>query len=128
MPDCLDAPSQGEFSAIQLAVGIIQHDIANQSKISDKLAEAVEKIQAMNANLIKMIALHELKHENTEDDIKELGKRLDAQLVTHTTTTSTSMTTEQLNKWKYMIIGGAFVIGWAIAHLKWSVLLTLFGP
>ena len=129
-PDC-----QEDFADVRLAVGIIQHDLAQQSKITDKLAEAVEKIEAMNANLIKMIALHELKHENTEDDIKELERRFDTQSKTQTTTTTTTTgtdedakrTLEQLNKWKYMIIGAALVLGWILAHLKWSVLVQLFG-
>jgi hypothetical protein len=130
LPSC-----QEDFTSIKLAVGIIEHDLVNQTKITDKLAEAVEKIEAMNANLVKMIALHELKHENNEDDIKELERRLDAQMTTRITTTTTTTDTEekakktleQLNKWKYMIIGGALVIGWILAHLKWTVVMQLFG-
>lgn len=125
-----------DFTQLQLAVGIIQHDMINQTKITDKLAEAVEKIEEVNVKLAKIIALHELKHENAEDDIKELEGRIEAQSLIKTTTTTTMMTSteqdakktlDQLNKWKYMIIGGALVVGWILAHLKWSVILQLFG-
>jgi hypothetical protein len=133
MPDLQD--DLQDFNSLQLAVGIIKHELVTQTKITDKLAEAVEKIEAMNANLVKMIALHELKHENAEDDIKELNHRIEAQTSTKTTTTTTTSSTEQdakktldqLNKWKYMIIGGALVIGWILAHLKWTVVMQLFG-
>jgi hypothetical protein len=127
--------AQDDFAEVRLAVGIIKHDLANQVKISDKLAEAVEKIEAMNSNLVKMIALHELKHENAEDDIKELQRRIDTTSHTQTVTTTTTGNTdeeakkllENLKKWKYMIIGGAVVIGWILAHLKWTVVMQLFG-
>jgi chromosome segregation ATPase len=131
----ISSECQEDFTDLRLAVGIIQHDLVSQSKITDKLAEAVEKIEEMNANLVKMIALHELKHENATDDLKELEHRFDnfrQGSVTTTTTTSTvedeaRQTLEQLNKWKYMIIGGALVVGALLSHVKWSVLLSIFG-
>lgn len=129
-PEC-----QEDFADVRLALGIVQHDLTTQSKITDKLAEAIEKIEEVNVNLLKMIAVHEEKHENTAEDIRELEHRLDYSSKTQTTTTTTTTGTEdeakktldQLNKWKYMIIGGALVIGWILAHIKWPVLLTLFG-
>lgn len=126
---------QEELSEMRLAVALLKQDAIHQVKITDKLAEAVEKIEEMNANLVKMLALHELKHQNTEDDIKELGRRIEHQPHSSTITTTTTTgdeeeakkTLEQLKKWKYMIIGAALVIGWMLAHMKWSVLVSLFG-
>lgn len=128
LPECQEGVAE-----IRLAVGIIEHDLQAQTKITDKLAEAVEKIEEMSANLVKMIAVHEEKHEHTAEDIRELERRIDSQHTITTTTTTTGTeeeakkTLEQLKKWKYMIIGGALVIGWIVAHVKWSVLVALFG-
>lgn len=128
LPEC-----QPSFTDMRITVGRLEYDVAMNVKVIDKISEAVEKIEEMNANLVKMIAVHDLKHENAEEDIKELSQRLDS--IRSTTTTTTISTTEeeskktldQLKKWKYMIIGGALVIGWIVAHIKWSILVTLFG-
>ena len=128
MPEC-----QQGIADIRVTVGVLEHDIIQQTKITDKLAEAIEKIEQVNINLLKMIAVHEEKHENTTEDIRELERRFEGQK-TVTTTTTTSGTEEaankklkQLEKWIWMIAGGAIVIGWMLAHLKWTVLINLFG-
>lgn len=133
LPEC-----QVGFTDIRIAVGLIEKDIITQTKITDKLTEAIEKIEELNANIFKMLAVHDLKHENASEDIKELDHRLE-EFIGHdgkhcTTTTTTTVTDEQtkktldqLNKWKWMLIGGALVLGWILAHLKWDVLAKLFG-
>lgn len=131
------AENKGEttLTDVRLSVGLLERDVIMNAKVIDKLSEAVEKIEEMNANLVKIIAVHELKHENTTDDIRELNQRIiDATRLTTTTTTTISATEadakstlDELKKWKYMIIGGTFVLGWLLAHIKWSVLATIFG-
>ena len=53
------------------------------SQVSTKVADSIEKLQEVNANLVKMITIHEQKHDQhdkTEDslknDIKELHTRI----------------------------------------------------
>ena len=79
LPECTAG-----FTDVRIAVASIEKDIIQHAKVSDKLAEAVEKIQEMNANLCKMIALHELKHDSAEkahddieDELKTLALRMD---------------------------------------------------
>ena len=68
---------------VKLQVGLLNKDIQHTNLLCDKLSESIEKIQEMNMNLIKMIALHDNKHEqhekvedNLKDDYKELHSRI----------------------------------------------------
>lgn len=128
LPEC-----QPGIADIRVAVGVLEHDVTAQTKITDKLAEAIEKIEQVNVSLLKMLAVHEEKHENAEKDIAELERRMETlHTVTTTTTTSGSEAESnkklrQLEKWVWMLIGGAVVIGWALAHFKWSAIVSLFG-
>jgi hypothetical protein len=129
----------------------------------------------MNANLYRMISLHDLKHDGYEkfqvevdDDFKEIGTRINTEVhdaeekldtakrellarieglraelltnITLTTKTTTQTTSsgpgpladaskllKDLEKWKYLLMGAIFMLGWMLAHIKWSVLLSLFG-
>ena len=68
---------------VKLQVGLLNKDIQHTNLLCDKLSESIEKIQEMNMNLVKMIALHDNKHEqhekvedNLKDDYKELHSRI----------------------------------------------------
>lgn len=138
-----DKETIGDFHDMRLAVGLIEHDMVSQGKVVDKLAEAVEKIEEMNANLFRMISLHEMKlegqarnQESTDDDIKELGVRIDKihNSITrfHPEHKAQSMSEvgralKEMEKWKYLLIGAVFAFGWLLAHVNWTVFLTLFG-
>jgi chromosome segregation ATPase len=74
-----------EFNDIKLQVGLLNRDIQHTNLLCDKLSESIEKIQEMNMNLIKMIALHENKHEQhekAEDDLKQDYKELHSRITT----------------------------------------------
>ena len=74
-----------EFNDIKLQVGLLNRDIEHTNLLCDKLSESIEKIQEMNMNLIKMIALHENKHEQhekAEDDLKQDYKELHSRITT----------------------------------------------
>lgn len=127
---------------LKTSVALIERDVQSHGKVQDKLSEAVEKIQEMNANLCKMISLHELKHDNAEryhisidDDVKELTTRIDLLFSgkhKQATTSPTENTPEvthslkELEKWKWIIVGAVFMLGYVLAHLKFDVLLSLF--
>lgn len=128
LPEC----AQG-FQDVRLAVAIIERDIMQNAKVVDKLSEAVEKIQEMNQNLCKMIALHELRHENAEkilesfdEDIRKVHGRIDTvigQVEPKQTNSDKRQDDEvkkalaQFNKWKYMGTGALLVIGYLLSHL-----------
>jgi len=126
LPEC-----QTSFSDLKLSVGLLERDVLAQVKISDKLAEAVDKIQELNASLCGMIKIHELMHERTSEDVRDLEHQIEllraAPKEEPEVTKNTKKTLDQLNKWKWMLIGGAAVLGWILAHLKWGVIVQLFG-
>lgn len=128
LPEC-----QQGFSDVRLAIGLIERDIVSQTKITDKLSEAIEKIEAMNANLVKMLAVHELKHELTCKDLETVECQVD-ELRLHQAPPPTQQdpqvlkTLAQLEKWKYVLMGIVLVIGWIIGNIDWKFVITkLFG-
>jgi chromosome segregation ATPase len=72
-----------DLNNIKLEIGLLKKDHEQMQAITDKLSVTIEKIQEMNANLLRMIALHDQKHDqhqrtedSLKDDIKELHSRI----------------------------------------------------
>jgi len=125
LPEC-----QQGFSDIRLAVGLIERDLSQQSKITDKLSEAIEKIEVMNANLVKMLAVHELKHELTCSDLKAVEDRVD-ELRLHQVIPQVQQdvqiakTLTQLERWKWILMGAVLALGWLLGHVNWALVLNV---
>lgn len=80
-------PEEQEMSNLKLEIGLLKKDNQQLTTITNKLSDSIEKIQEMNSNLLRMIALHEQKHEGhlrTEDDLKEDIKELHSRVTTVT--------------------------------------------
>lgn len=78
MPD-----QQDQIHDIRLKVGLLEHDIQSNNALFGRLSQSIEKIQEVNTSLLRMITLHEEKHEQHEriqsvfhQDIKELHSRI----------------------------------------------------
>jgi hypothetical protein len=129
-PECHD-----NFVELKIGLASAVKDIEINAKVIDKLAEAVEKIEIMNQNLCKMIALHELKHDSAEkihgdidEDFKELTSRIDTLMVSKREPKQTAAdklqdeeirkAVAQFNKWKWMAAGALLVIGYLLSHLE----------
>jgi len=72
---------------LKLEIGLLKKDSQQLSSITNKLSDSIEKIQEMNGNLLRMIALHEQKHEGhnrTENELKEDIKELHSRISTKT--------------------------------------------
>ena len=76
-------PDEQELSDVKLKVGLLSKDIEQVNSFCEKLSESIDKIQEMNGNMIRMITLHEQRHEQHEkaetelkEDIKELHSRI----------------------------------------------------
>ena len=68
---------------IKLDVELLKKDVEQFDTLCDRITQSIEKIQDVNQNLIKMISLHEQRHdqhekseEDIEDDIKDLHSRI----------------------------------------------------
>lgn len=162
LPQCTNA-----FHELRGDMKVIRMEMSVHDKLIDKLSLGIEKIEEMNTNLVKMLAIHDEKHEthdeienDIETDIKELHSRItsesretqekiddlkkeinvrfDRLQQEVTTRTSASPTTEsnptaevqhhidELKRWKYMLMGAIFVIGYLMAHLNWEVVHKIF--
>lgn len=152
-----------EIQTLKLDVGLIKKDIAvaerQCSQVSAKVADSIEKLQEVNANLVKMITIHEQKHEQhgkIEDDLKNDVKELHTRMTTvdrefhekmeqveNSISKKIDDFTKKLDelmdrphnnskepdqkgiinilsdfdKWRWMIVGAAAVIGWILGHV-----------
>jgi len=78
---------EDQIGDFKLEVGLLKKDNQQLSAITNKLSDSIEKIQEMNGNLLRMIALHEQKHEGhirTETELKEDIKDLHSRISTTT--------------------------------------------
>lgn len=74
-----------EMNDLKLQVGLMKKDNEVALAITNKLSESIDKIQEMNSNLLRMISLHDQKHDNhhrTETELKEDIKDLHSRITT----------------------------------------------
>lgn len=122
---------------LQVEVELLKKEVADMKQIHVRLDTAIGKISDVSNCINRMLAVHEEKITQQEDlqtrsiqefntDVKELHGR-----ITDTQKELTALMTEQhqsqtqalvklkedissLDKWRYMIIGGAIVVGFLI--------------
>lgn len=74
-----------DMNDLKLQVGLLKRDNEMVMGITNKLSESIDKIQEMNSNLLRMISLHDQKHDNhnrTETELKEDIKDLHSRIST----------------------------------------------
>jgi DNA anti-recombination protein RmuC len=74
-----------DIGKLKLEIGLLQKDLQMTDKLWQKVSESIEKIQEINSNLVKMISLHEQKHEQhdiAERDLKEDVKEIHSRITT----------------------------------------------
>jgi chromosome segregation ATPase len=76
-------PDEKQVTDLRLELGLLKKDNEQLVTITNRLSDSIEKIQEMNGNLLRMIALHEQKHEGhlraeneMKEDIKEIHSRI----------------------------------------------------
>ena len=76
-------PEEQKLHDVEMKVGLLQKDVQQSEKLCEKLSESINKLQEVNANILRMITIHEHRHEQHEraetevkDDIKELHSRI----------------------------------------------------
>lgn len=70
---------------LKLDVELLKKDVEQFDVLCDKITNSIEKMQDVNNNLLKMISLHEQRHEQhekAEDDIEEDVKDLHSRITT----------------------------------------------
>lgn len=152
-------PEEEKLYQIEMKVGLLEKDIQQTNQVYEKLSESIEKIQQMNDTMIRMITIHEQRHEHhakaeedLKDDIKELHSRITTvsrelheridqverhiterlddlriELIKHAKNDPNrlSNTLQEIDKYKWMILGGAIALGWLFGNINLGALGTL---
>ena len=76
-------PDEQELNDLKLDIGLLTKDVEQTNRLCEKLSESIEKLQEVNVNILRMITLHEQRHDQHEksenemkEDIKELHSRI----------------------------------------------------
>jgi chromosome segregation ATPase len=76
-------PEEEKLHNLELKVGLLGKDIEQTDRLCEKVSESIEKIEEMNSSMLRMITIHEQRHEQHEktettlrEDIKELHSRI----------------------------------------------------
>lgn len=144
------AIEQNDLNDIKLKIGLMEKDVSMTDKLCNKLSESIAKIQELNVNLLQMINIQEQKHEQHEKtenevkrDIRDLHDRIDqverhisqriddlrSDLLKHKKEDTNVKLTElmqEIDKYKWMFLGAALMIGWIFGNLDLTVIGTLF--
>ncbi len=141
-------PEEQKIHDIEMSVGLLGKDIEQTDRLCTKLSESIEKLQEVNTSILRMITLHEQRHEQHEkvetelkEDIKDLHDRID-QVERHISARIDALrndlmhhkkddnvvgnTLKEIDKYKWMILGAAIAVGWIIGNVNLGVLGTLF--
>ena len=133
---------------IAVDVEVLKKDIANVNNIQGKLDNAIEKLTDVSTSIKSMLAVHEQKitqSEKTEeilfDKVRERGEELD--IVYRDLQRDISQTEKRLlleikslksdinervnvlERWRWLILGGAIVVGYILAKNMPAFLSTV---
>jgi len=140
--------NQDSVQKIAVDVEVLKKDIANVNNIQGKLDNAIEKLTDVSTSIKSMLAVHEQKitqSEKTEeilfDKVRERGEELD--IVYRDLQRDISQTEKRLlleikslksdigervnvlEKWRWLILGGAIVVGYILAKNMPAFLSTV---
>ena len=140
--------NQDSVQKIAVDVEILKKDIANVNNIQGKLDNAIEKLTDVSTSIKSMLAVHEQKitqSEKTEeilfDKVRERGEELD--IVYRDLQIDISQTEKRLlleikslksdinervnvlERWRWLILGGAIVVGYILAKNMPAFLSTV---
>ena len=142
-------PDEEKLHDLEMKVGLLGKDVEQTDRLCEKLSESIEKLQEVNVNILRMITLHEQRHEQHEkvesdlkEDIKDLHDRIDQverhisaridalrnDLMKHKTDDSATKLPQllaEIDKYKFAIVAVAVSVGWILGNVNLGVLGTL---
>ena len=59
-------PEEQKIHEVELKIGLLGKDVEQTDRLCEKLSESIEKLQEVNVNIMRMITLHEQRHEQHE--------------------------------------------------------------
>jgi hypothetical protein len=141
MPDIVSHPEcQQAVSVIRLDQKLLEKDVHQLNIMGERLTDAVNKIQEMNSNLCALIKIHADKHEYhakadeaLDSDLHDMEKKIDilekaflAPRIETSEEKELKETIKNLERWKWMIIGGALALGFAFGQIPFDAITKLF--
>ena len=99
---------ESETNNIRTDVELLKKDVHSISRLVDKLDVAIDKLTDVTNCLNRMIAVQEEKIEKQEQDdnyLKEVITKIDKRVTA-------------IERWKWLVVGGALVVGFAIAKFS----------
>ena len=97
-----------EQQDIRTDVELLKKDVHSISRLVDKLDVAIDKLTDVTNCLNRMIAVQEEKLASQEAEDKHLHKQV--QIMDKRVTA--------IEKWKWLVIGGALVVGYLLAKFN----------
>ena len=142
-------PEEQKIHEVELKIGLLGKDVEQTDRLCEKLSESIEKLQEVNVNIMRMITLHEQRHEQHEkvdeevkNDIRDLHDRIDQverhiseridalriDLIKHKNDdagTKLPQVLSEIDKYKFAIVAVAISVGWILGNVNLGVLGTL---
>ena len=138
--------SPDEISEIKVDVGVLKTQVLTLSALCNKMDQVIEKlVDQHDRHLSKVYENMDNQRKEKDDDISEIHERIDVVLdkVRESESrimeeikglkksigdhsTASKLQFEQLNKWKWSIVGGIFVITWLFSKTNIDTILHSF--
>jgi chromosome segregation ATPase len=138
--------SESELSEIKVDVGVLKTQVLTLSALCNKMDQVIEKlVDQHDRHISKVYDTMDNQRKEKDDDISEIHERIDVVLDKVQETESRIMGEikglketmgkhvetsksqyEQLNKWKWSIVGGIFVLTWLLSKTNIDTILHSF--
>jgi chromosome segregation ATPase len=135
--------SQQDCIDVQVDIGVLKTQVLTLSALCNKMDQVIEKLVAQHDRHIEAVYNQmDKRRTETEDDISEIHGRIDVVLDKVQETESRIMDEikslkdtmskhaetsksqyEQINKWKWSIVGGILVISWLFSKTNIDTIL-----
>lgn len=137
---------ENEISEIKVDVGVLKTQVLTLSALCNKMDQVIEKlVDQHDRHLSKVYDTMDNQRKEKDSDISEIHERIDVVLDKVQETESRIMEEikglkksmgdhsaasksqfEQLNKWKWSIVGGIFVLTWLLSKTNIDTILHSF--
>jgi hypothetical protein len=138
--------AENEMSEIKVDVGVLKTQVLTLSALCNKMDQVIEKlVDQHDRHISKVYDTMDNQRKEKDDDISEIHERIDVVLDKvqetesrimeeikglkksmgdHSATSKSQF--EQLNKWKWSIAGGIFVLTWLLSKTNIDTILHSF--
>ena len=138
--------AENEISEVKVDIGVLKTQVLTLSALCNKMDQVIEKlVDQHDRHISKVYDTMENQRKEKDDDISEIHERIDVVLEKvqesemrlleeikglkksmgeHSANSKAQF--EQLNKWKWSIVGGIFVLTWLLSKTNIDTILHSF--